>query len=81
MTSIRFDLPERLIREAEQAGLLSSDAIARLLEERIRANRSDQLFAAMDRMTHCEEPAPLSPEEIAVEMAAVRERRRASAAD
>jgi len=80
MTRIRIDLPDRLAREAEQAGLLSSDAIGRLLQERLQAGSAERLCAAMDRMAALDEPAALSAEEVAAEMAAARARRRAPAA-
>jgi hypothetical protein len=79
MTSIRIEPPDRLAREADQAGLLSSDAIERLLRDRLRATSTDRLFAAMDRMVDLDEPPALSPEEIAAEMAAARARRRPAA--
>jgi len=81
MTSLRIELPDRLAREADQAGLLSSDAIERLLRDRLRTTSTDRLFAAMDRMADLDEPPALSPEEVAAEMAAARARRTPAAAD
>jgi hypothetical protein len=72
MTSIFIDLPDRLAQQAERAGLLSSRAIAQLLEERLRAQDVDELFAAMDCMAEAEGPEPMSPEEVAEEMASRR---------
>jgi hypothetical protein len=81
MTSIRIDLPDRLAREAEGAGLLSSTAIERLIRQHLQTSRMDQLFDAMERMAEVEEPARMSPEEIAAERAAWHVRRHNAAAD
>lgn len=80
MTTVKIELPEQLVKEAERAGLLSPEAIERLLRERLRAQRIDELFSAMDRMAAVNEPAPMSPEEVAEEIAAMRTERRAKSA-
>ena len=72
MTIVQITLPDQIAQEAEQAGLLSSGAVERLLREQLRARRLDQLFSAMDRMASVDEPPYMSPEEIAEEMAAMR---------
>ena len=41
------------------------------------AQRVDDLFAAMDRMAAVDEPAAMSPEEVAQEIVAMRAERRA----
>jgi cytochrome P450 len=81
MTSISIDLPDRLAREAERAGLLSSDAIAQLIQERLRAQNVDELFVAMERMADAGAQTPMSPEEVAAEIASVRTKRPHSASN
>jgi cytochrome P450 len=81
MTSISIDLPDRIAREAERAGLLSSDAIAQLIQERLRAQSVDELFEAMERMAEAGGHTPMSPEEVAAEIAAVRAKRPHSASN
>jgi hypothetical protein len=50
------------------------------LREQIRTQRVDELFTAMDRMAAVSDPAPMSPEEVTREIAAMRAERRAKAA-
>jgi hypothetical protein len=78
MTTIQITLPDQLVREAQQAGLLSPQLLEKWLRDQLRAQRVDQLFSAMDRMAAVEEPAIMSPEEVAEEIAAMRAERRAS---
>ena len=75
MTSISIDLPDRLAREAERAGLLSSDAIVQLIQERLRAQNVSELFEAMERMAEAGAQTSMSPEEVAAEIASIRAKR------
>ena len=73
MTTVDFkvSLSEQLRKEAEAAGLLSPEAIERLLREEIRRRRVDNLFAAADRLAALDLP-PLTDDEIAQEIRKVR---------
>jgi hypothetical protein len=71
---ITLTLPEPLAGEAEQAGLLTSEEVERLLREEIRRRRIDRLFDAADRLAG-QEGAALTPEEVAAEIEAVRRER------
>ena len=62
--------------EAERAGLLSSARLKLWLQEQLRAQREEELFAAMDRMAAVPKPPAMSPEEVAREIAAMRAKRR-----
>ena len=77
MTTVEIKLPDRLAQEAQRAGLLSPELLERWLREQLKAQRVDRLFAAMDRMGAVSEPATLSPEAVAEEIAAMRAERRA----
>jgi len=59
-------------RISQNAGLLTSSC----LEQWLRKQRIDELFAAMDKMSAIDEPGTLSPEEMAQEIAAMRAERR-----
>jgi len=77
MTTVQITLPDQLAQEAQRAGLLSPRAIERWLREELKARQADELFAAMDRMAAVDEPAAMSPEEVADEMRVMRTERRA----
>lgn len=77
MTTVQITLPDQLVQEAQRAGLLSPRAIERWLREQLKARRVDELFSAMDRMAVVDEPAVMSPEEIAEEVRVMRAERRA----
>lgn len=78
MTTIEITLPDQLAREAQRAGLLSQPRLENWLREQLNAQRVDELFSAMDRMANVAAPAPMSPEEVAQEIAAMRSERRAN---
>ena len=61
---------------AQRAGLLSPAKLERWLRDQLKTQRTDELFAAMDRMEAVDEPAVMSPEEVAQEIAAMRAERR-----
>ena len=78
MTTVQITLPDQLAKEAQHAGLLSPEKIEQLLREQLKAQRVDELFTAMERMDRVAEPAAMSPEEVAAELAAMRAERRAN---
>jgi hypothetical protein len=77
MITVKIELPDQLATEAQRAGLLTPPTIEKLLREQLRTQRVDELFTAMDRMATVDEPIPMSPEEVAAEIAAMRAARRA----
>jgi hypothetical protein len=77
MTTVQIHLPDQLAKEAQLAGLLSPKLLEKWLREQLRAQQVDRLFPAMDRMSAMNDPAILSPEAIAAEIAALRAERRA----
>jgi hypothetical protein len=77
MTTVQITLPDQLVQEAQRAGLLSPRAIERWLRDQLKARHVDELFSAMDRMAAVDEPAVMSPEEIAEEIRVMRAERRA----
>jgi hypothetical protein len=78
MTTVQIKLPDLLAQEAQLAGLLSPRLLEKWLREQLKAQRIDQLFSAMDRMGAVDDPAIMSPEAVAVEIAAMRAERRAN---
>ncbi len=77
MTTVQFNLPDQLAQDAQRAGLLSPERLEQWLREQLRAQQGEELFDAMDRMAALDEPAPMSPEEVAREIAVMRAARRA----
>jgi hypothetical protein len=77
VTTIRITLPDELIQEAKQAGLLTPELLEKWLRDQLKAQRLGQLFSAMDRMANEDSPATMSPEQVAEELAAMRAERRA----
>ena len=78
MTRIEILLPDQLVEEAKQAGLLSSASLEELLREKLRSGKLAELFSAMNDMSGAPEPATMTPEETAQEIAAMRAERRAA---
>lgn len=77
MTTVQITLPDQLAREAQNAGLLTSATIERMLREQLKTQRVDELFGAMNRMAAIDTPATMSPEEVAEEIRVMRIERRA----
>jgi hypothetical protein len=79
VTELKITLPDRLAREAREAGLLSPGVIRRLLREAMRRRAAAREFLAVaDRVSAAGVP-PLSEEAVQSEVNAVRKaRRRAS---
>jgi hypothetical protein len=75
MTEVTVTLPDDLVQQARQAGLLRPDALAALLRDAMRERRVERLFATMEKISACE--PPLSEAEIAAEIEAARAERRA----
>lgn len=77
MTTVQITLPDQLARDAQAAGLLSAEAMEKLLREAMERRAAvDQLFAAMDRAAAAD-LREMSMEEIQAEVDAVRAERRA----
>ncbi len=72
---LKITLSDRVAREALDAGLLTQRGIERLIEEAVRREAGRKLLDAMRRLRDAEGP-PLTEDDIAAEVAAVRVRRR-----
>ena len=75
MTTVQITLSDQLAQEAQYAGLLTPATLERILRAHLNARKTDELFAAMDRMAAVEESA-MTPEEIAEELHTMRAARR-----
>lgn len=81
MTTVELtlNLPDSLANAAGDAGLLTPEAIERLLREAVRRKAVDELFEKMDELADANFP-PMTMEEIQAEVNAVRAERRNRAA-
>lgn len=79
MTEVRLSLPDELVQQARQAGLLDADALAGLLRDAMRERRINGLFSTIDKL-HGMQPA-LTEAEIEAEIQAARAARRQPNAD
>jgi hypothetical protein len=76
MTKIQIELPDATAQAARDAGLLTSDALERLLNEALkRKQAADSLLSIADRVAATGIP-PMSMEEINAEVKAARAERR-----
>ena len=76
MTTIQIELPDATAQAARDAGLLTPQALARLLNDAIRRQQAaDSLLAIADRVAAAG-IAPMSMEEINAEVKASRAERR-----
>lgn len=76
MTTVQIELPDQLAEEARRAGLLTQQAIERLMREAIRRQALGELRRGMDRMAAVDEPE-MTADEIQQEIKAARAERRA----
>lgn len=77
MTTVEINLPDSLAKEAQAAGLLAPEAITRLIEEAVKREAGKRLLDAMQRLRAANVP-PLTEEEIAAEVKAMRAARKAA---
>jgi hypothetical protein len=75
MTTLTINLPDKLAKEAQDAGLLGQDAIETMLRENLRRRAVDELFDAMDKLKAANFP-PMTMDEIQEEVNIVRAQRR-----
>jgi hypothetical protein len=75
MTTLEINLPESLAKEAKEAGLLTAEAIEKLIAEALRRRDFDELLSVADRVEAAGVP-PMSMEEINAEIEAYRAERR-----
>jgi len=76
MTKIEIELPEATAKAAREAGLLTPQALDRLLTDAIRRRQAaDALISIADRVAEAG-VEPMSMEEINAEVKAVRAERR-----
>lgn len=78
MTTIQIELPEATAQAAKAAGLLTSQAIERLLSEAIRNRALERLDTAREKLTADSLP-PMTGDEIQAEIEAYRAEKRAAA--
>jgi post-segregation antitoxin (ccd killing protein) len=76
MTKIQIELPDATAQAARDAGLLTSDALERLLNDALkRKQAADSLLSIADRVAAAGIP-PMSMEEINAEVKAARAERK-----
>lgn len=73
---LKIAIPDSLAQEAQAAGLLTPQAIERLLREEVRRHRIQELFEAADRLAKLDQP-PLTEAEVKAEIMAARSQKRA----
>lgn len=73
---ITLNLPDELARRAQNEGLLSAEAIQRMLEDTLRRAAGRRLLEIADRL-HAAGIAPMSEEEITTEVRDYRAEKRA----
>lgn len=74
---LKLNLPDRLAREAQAAGLLTPEALSDLLKDAMRRRAAQALLAGAERATKAG-GKPLSMDEIQSEVNTVRRARRSS---
>jgi hypothetical protein len=79
MTTIQIELPDATAQAARDAGLLTTPALERLLNDALRRKGVNELFEKMDELADANFP-PMTMEEIQAEVNAVRAERRTRAA-
>jgi hypothetical protein len=79
MTTIQIELPDATAQAARDAGLLTTQALERLLNDALRRKGVNELFEKMDELADANFP-PLTMDEVQAEVNAVRAERRTRAA-
>jgi len=82
MTRVQFELPDATVQAARDAGLLTSQALDRLLNAALERQRAaGALLSIADRVAAAANIEPISMEEINAEVKAARQERRQRAGD
>jgi hypothetical protein len=76
MTKIQIELPEATAKAAREAGLLTTQALIRLLTDAIRRRQAAESLAAIADRVAAAGVEPMSMEEIDAEVKAARAERR-----
>lgn len=79
MTTIQIELPDATAQAARDAGLLTTQALERLLNDALRRKGVNELFEKMDDLADANFQ-PLTMDEVQAEVNAVRAERRTRAA-
>jgi hypothetical protein len=74
--TIKLDLPEALVREARERGLLESKRLGELLSNELRRASDRGAIGQILKQVRDQPGTPMSLEEIQAEVNAVREERR-----
>ena len=74
---LKLNLPDRLARDAQAAGLLTSEALSDLLKDAMRRRAAQALLAGAERASKAGSK-PLPMDEIQAEVNAVRQARRSN---
>lgn len=75
MTTVKLELPERIAKEAQSAGLLEPERLAHVLEEALRREAAEEFFAYSEKLRKAGAPT-MSEDEVMAEVKAARENRR-----
>jgi hypothetical protein len=78
MTRIQMDLPDAIAQDAQAAGLLTPQALERLLSDALRTRSLTALDSALEKLA-AEPLPPMSEDEIQAEIEAFRAEKRAAA--
>ena len=78
MTTIQIELPDATAQAAQAAGLLTPQALDRLLSDAMRSRSLERLDAAREKLAADPLP-PMSEDEIQAEIEAYRAEKRAAA--
>jgi hypothetical protein len=79
MTKIQIELPELTAKAADEAGLLTPEALDRLLTEALRRRKAGEALLSIAERIHAAGIPPMAMEEIDAEVKAYRAERRACA--
>ncbi|HQW20989.1 MAG TPA: hypothetical protein PLI90_10015 [Rhodocyclaceae bacterium] len=79
MTTIQIELPDATAQAARDAGLLTSQALDRLLNNALRHKATDDLFSKMDELADANYPE-MTLDQIQSEVDAYRAEQRSQAA-
>jgi len=75
--NLELELPDKLAKQAQEAGLLTSEALEQLLRDAMQRRAGECFLSVADRVNEAEIPE-MSSEEIEREIEAYRDERRSA---